>query len=367
MKKIYIIVFLILGAIYSQEYVSLSNGYVGIVVDKSTGQFAIGDMSSRGVIEGYPNDPAYTHFCLKFNESFYCNDTTIGDEHFIIRDSAQVVENTISMVWNVGTNRVWEKFYTLEDDSLTGFIYIEYVFYNDHPSESAIVGFTEYMDIRIGDNDDPTIVLPAQILEIERKFVDFQVPAYWTFFEDYEDTNSFLGQGVPFGREEIYVDAVIFSDVEYIDTITWDYMALARTIDDLAIFMRWNTRVVNPYELYVMGHYYGLGYPDASIQEMLEKLVPSKFILGAPFPNPTNGVTSIKIEILDYNQDIDIEIIDIQGRLVDKIYSGSLKPGTYYYRWDLKDHTGQDVPSGIYYFRVHSNPGVNCRPVIIVR
>ncbi|MCD6595815.1 hypothetical protein J7L68_09120 [bacterium] len=367
MTKFTVIIIFISIIVFAQELVSMSNGDVGIVVDKVTGQFAIGDVSGNPVINGYPNDPYNTHFCVKFNGIYYSNESGIGDGTFSLRDSAQQIENTISIQFNIGANRVWEKFYTLDEPDLSGFIYIEYVFYNDDPLDSAIIGFSEYMDILIGDNPAPTTVIPGEIIRRERKFVDSIMPAYWTFFSDYGDTDSFLGQGVPIGRDEIYADMVIFSNTDSIYDATWDYVALVDSIIDLATFMRWNTEIINPYGIYIVGHYYGLGYPNAEIDDVLKKLTPARYIIDSPYPNPTNGAAKIGIEVLDYPQNIIVDVFGISGRQVAHIYDGNLDVGKHSFNWNLKDSYGKDIQSGIYYFVISSGPSKNCRPVLVVK
>ena len=367
MKKILISVFFIFGFIFAQELVSMSNGRVGIFVDRANGQFAIGDVSGNPVVRGYPNDPHYTHFCVRFNDIYYSNESSIGDATLSLRDSAQQIENTISIQFSLGSNRVWEKFYTLDESDVSGFIYIEYVFYNDNPTDSAIVGFSEYMDILVGDNPAPTIVVPGDIIRRERKFISAIMPAYWTFFSDYGDTNSFLAQGVPFGRDELYADMVVFSNADSIHDATWDYVALTDSIIDLATFLRWNTEIVNPYGIYIVGHYYGLGYPNAEIEDVLKKLTPARYIIDSPYPNPTNGATNIEIEILDHTQNISLDIFDISGRHIAHLFDGNLAIGKHQFNWDLKDFYGKDVQSGIYYFVVSSGLSKNSRPIAVVR
>ena len=295
---------------------------------------------------------------VKVNGEVFSNEPFLSSSPMIIRDSAQVVENTISMVWYIGESRVWEKFYTLDEDSIRKFIYIEMVFYNADPVSTATVGFLQFLDIKIGDNDNPTVLIPGETFQgIERRFILSQMPAYWTLFSDYGDTNSFLGQGVPIGRDEIYADLLIFSDVSYIDTVHWDYVALVRPVDDLGMLIRWNEQDVEAYEFYIVGYYYGLGYPDAEIREIAQKLHPAKLIIGSPYPNPTNGGTSIKVQVLDYPQNISADIFALDGRFVKNIYKGKAEVGEHNLHWDLTDDSGKPVNSGVYVVRVSYGKG----------
>ncbi len=352
-----------------QSFATLSNGEVGVVVNKATGQFAIGDMTMRPVIDGYPNDPSHTHFCVTVDGEVFSNVPSLSVSPMVIMDSAQVIENTISMVWSIGENRVWEKFYTLDEDSIRKFIYIEYVFYNANPSTSATVGFLQYADIKIDDNDNPTVVIPGEIFHgTEREFAAENMPAYWTFFSNYGDSNSFLGQGVPFGRDEIYADFLVFSDVANLDSVHWNYTTSSQPVDDLAMIIRWDEQTVEAYDFYIVGYYYGLGYPDAEIREIAQKLVPTKLVIGSPYPNPTNGGASVKISVLDNPQKVRVEVVDLTGKRVKTLHSGVMQPGKHVVRWDLTDDSGKMVDSGVYLLKIsYSLTGVITRKITVVR
>jgi len=367
MKKI-LIIFLLFTALMAQDYVSYTNGIVGIVVDKGNGQFAIGKIEGGGVslIEGYPDDPHYTRLCVKVEDMFFCNEPGIGDEILMLRDSAEVHDNTVSIEWNLGANRVWEKFTTIDEDSLRGFFHIEYLFYNDSP-DSVIAGFSEYMNIVVDDCQAPTIVVPGEIIDTEIRYIGEHIPAYCTFFSDYGDSNSHIAQLIPFGREELYMDMLILSDVEYLHPITWEYMPITRPIDNLATFLRWSERTIAPFEFYVTAHYYGIGYPDAGIGNEPLKIAPMNMIIGAPYPNPTNGAVSFKLDIFDFAQEIEIDILDISGRTVRKIHSGKMMPETYYFKWNLKDTYGHDVEAGVYLLTYSTVFEKFSRKVIVVR
>ena len=367
-RPIYPLVFTLFftSILLSQDLISITNGQVAVVVDKVTGQFAIGSSDGVPLIDGYPTDPHHTHICLRMQGHSYSNETGLAEYDFVLRDSAEIYDNTISIVWNVGVRRLWEKFYTLDEDSLRGFIYIEYIFYNDAP-DSIYAGMLEYMDVKIGDNDAPTIEVPGEIVDNETSYQYTLVPAYWTFYENYEDTLSNVAWGVPFGTEDIYVDMVSFSDVEYVGEVTWDFMGFGRAINDLATLMRWDELPIEPYAFYRTGHYYGLGYPNVSVEEVLHKLNPSNLIFGAPYPNPTNGAVKIDIEIIDHPQNVELDIFSIDGKLVRTLCSGSCDVGKHTFRWNLCDTYEKSVSSGVYVVKLLSGRTVWNRSIVVVK
>lgn len=357
---------LLVCALFAQEVILISNDNVAVAVDRTSGQFAIGTTDGTPLTYGYPDDPHYTHLSLLVGDETYSNKPGLADYDLTLRDSAAIYDNTISIVWNAGPRRVWEKFYTLDEDSLRGFIYIEYIFYNDTP-ESLFVGLLEYMDIQVGENNAPTVELPDETLEYEMSFSSVNVPSYWIFYEDYDDTLSACAWGVPFGREDIYVDDVVFSDVEYISDATWNFSVSGRPVTDLATLLRWDMMLVSSYGWYCTGHYYGLGYPGVGIEETLQHLKPTTISFGAPYPNPTNGAVSITIEILNRPQNIGLNIISIDGKQIKSLKDGVCDVGKHTFRWDLTDECGNPAPSGMYVMSITAGRNLWSYRIAVVR
>jgi hypothetical protein len=82
-----------------------------------------------------------------------------------------------------------------------------------------------------------------------------------------------------------------------------------------------------------------------------ESTIPGAFSLGQNFPNPFNPETSIKVN-LEKTGNVDLVVYDIIGRKVATIYSGVLAAGAHEFRWAGKSDNGQNVASGIYFYRL---------------
>ncbi len=368
MRKILPVVFLYVFVCFAIETVSFSNGVVAVVLDAASGKFTMGDLERGGtaLIKGFPDTPAYTRFCVRYNGTPICNDSVPGVEFFTLRDSADITDNVLSIEFNLRGNRMWEKFYNDPDiDSLDGFFFIEYTYYHDI-IDSALVGISYFADIQIGNNTNPIILIPGESVLFERRFVGSDVPVYWKFFETAADTSSALGMGVSFGRPELCPDFLVFSDLALIQNTTWEHTGVGRPISDLAVFMRWEEQWMQRYDFYIVSHLYGKGYPYAGINES-RKVLPTHMILGAPYPNPTNGGTSIKVNVLTGAQDIDVDVYDIHGKFVKNLHTGTLEVDEHYFRWNLEDEYGAPVPSGVYLFRVSTGRGTYSRQVMVVR
>ncbi|MFO7888999.1 MAG: putative Ig domain-containing protein [bacterium] len=76
--------------------------------------------------------------------------------------------------------------------------------------------------------------------------------------------------------------------------------------------------------------------------------VPTSYSLLPIFPNPFNPQTHIKIGLPEETY-VTIYIYDINGRIIEKIYEGTLEPGYHNFVWNAVDK-----PSGTYFIKVQS-------------
>ena len=104
---------------------------------------------------------------------------------------------------------------------------------------------------------------------------------------------------------------------------------------------------------------WALGYDDMSSLESLtsainvhwldlengQRVIPSQISLST-FPNPFNPSTTIKFE-LPYSIGINLNIFDINGKLIDNILSGYFEKGKHSYKWS-PSVKHDNLPSGMY-------------------
>ena len=68
-------------------------------------------------------------------------------------------------------------------------------------------------------------------------------------------------------------------------------------------------------------------------------------------PNPFNPNTVIKFEILEDSR-IKLEVFNITGQKIKQLVDDDLRPGIYSVTWNGQDNNGQEVGSGIYFYRL---------------
>jgi len=80
------------------------------------------------------------------------------------------------------------------------------------------------------------------------------------------------------------------------------------------------------------------------------------FEAGAPYPNPFNPSTSIRLHVPVVNGSSDLELVvyNIQGRKVRTLHSGPISGGWHTMVWDGRDNTGRNQASGMYFMRAKS-------------
>jgi len=86
----------------------------------------------------------------------------------------------------------------------------------------------------------------------------------------------------------------------------------------------------------------------------MEEVLPKDFTLMGNYPNPFNPDTQIRIEI-PVHADLTIVISDILGREINRLGNQVYSAGMHSFSWDGKHSSGNQVPSGIYFYEVIAN------------
>lgn len=84
-------------------------------------------------------------------------------------------------------------------------------------------------------------------------------------------------------------------------------------------------------------------------------------------PNPFHDRTSISFGLATPASNVEAEVIDVNGRMVRRLYSGTLSAGAQHLTWDGMDERGQPCPGGIYFARVRIGPELRSTILVLVR
>jgi len=89
------------------------------------------------------------------------------------------------------------------------------------------------------------------------------------------------------------------------------------------------------------------GKPPTAIETQDKRLLIRSAELQG-FPNPFNGSINLNVRIYS-RQVVNLDVYDIQGRLIQKIYSGILDLGPHRFVWNANNAAESKVSSGIYF------------------
>jgi len=83
-------------------------------------------------------------------------------------------------------------------------------------------------------------------------------------------------------------------------------------------------------------------------------------------PNPFNPSTVISFT-LPKEEHVRLEIYDIRGRVVRRLFDGVMEAGFKELLWDGRDDSGREVSSGIYFYYLKTEKGVLSRKMVLLR
>ncbi|NOT35127.1 MAG: T9SS type A sorting domain-containing protein [Candidatus Eisenbacteria bacterium] len=81
--------------------------------------------------------------------------------------------------------------------------------------------------------------------------------------------------------------------------------------------------------------------------------LPLAFALGASEPNPAGDGTVIRFAV-PRREHVQIDVVDIQGRLVRRLVDGGFEAGYQSVRWDRKDQNSHRLGAGVYFYRMRA-------------
>jgi Mg-chelatase subunit ChlD len=110
---------------------------------------------------------------------------------------------------------------------------------------------------------------------------------------------------------------------------------------------------------------------EAIMKLFLGKPVPQENALLQNYPNPFNAETWIPYQ-LSKGAEVTVEIYDVSGRLIRRLYAGIKEPGFYKdrdtaLRWEGRNLNGEVVSSGVYFYHIKAGSFTATRKMVIVR
>ena len=95
-------------------------------------------------------------------------------------------------------------------------------------------------------------------------------------------------------------------------------------------------------------------------------LVPVGIEIGPAYPNPFNPVTSMDLTV-PFAGSVRISVIDILGREVALLQSGTMVPGHYRVSWNGRTGSGRSVASGTYFVLMEHAAGSSIQKLLLLK
>jgi len=94
--------------------------------------------------------------------------------------------------------------------------------------------------------------------------------------------------------------------------------------------------------------------------------LPQVFDLRQNYPNPFNPTTVIEYALPKSSQ-VKIQIYNVLGQRVRNLVDERQEPGYKMINWDGKDDQGNEVSSGIYFYRIVAGDFVKCKKMTLLQ
>jgi hypothetical protein len=95
--------------------------------------------------------------------------------------------------------------------------------------------------------------------------------------------------------------------------------------------------------------------------------IPTRAALYQNVPNPFNPTTTIRYDVPAAGAIVDLAIYDVAGRLVKRLAAGFQQPGAKTAVWDGRNDRGQEVASGVYFYRLRAGAFVGTRKMVLLK
>ena len=105
--------------------------------------------------------------------------------------------------------------------------------------------------------------------------------------------------------------------------------------------------------------------PETGVREVGEtETAPEGFALLQNYPNPFNPITNIKF-MLPEPAWVKVEIYNILGKKIVTLVDEKLSTGHKIVEWDGKDNQGNEVSTGIYFYRLRAGDFTQTRKMVL--
>jgi hypothetical protein len=102
------------------------------------------------------------------------------------------------------------------------------------------------------------------------------------------------------------------------------------------------------------------------VESQPEVILPSAFTLSQNYPNPFNATTVI-LYSLQKNANVKLVIYNLRGQKVKTLVDEQKPAGEYQITWDGKNDSGEEVASGVYFYKLSAGEFSETKKMVLLR
>ncbi|MFH2035978.1 MAG: T9SS type A sorting domain-containing protein [Candidatus Zixiibacteriota bacterium] len=134
-------------------------------------------------------------------------------------------------------------------------------------------------------------------------------------------------------------------------------------IDDFAIAAIVDDQSVNSGIVFIYAGYNGT---PTDINESDDNIILENYYLKQNYPNPFNPTTTIEFE-LTRKSNVELTVYDILGRKVANLINQQMPVGSHTINWYGRNQNGDNVASGIYFYKIKTDQFSDTKKMVLVR
>jgi len=102
------------------------------------------------------------------------------------------------------------------------------------------------------------------------------------------------------------------------------------------------------------------------VEDHLGGTLPDRYALGQNYPNPFNPTTTIGFALPRASR-VTLDVYDVSGRVVTRLFNGTLPAGSHQVQWHGMDMSGDAVGSGVYFYRLQADDFTQTQKMLLLR
>jgi len=109
-----------------------------------------------------------------------------------------------------------------------------------------------------------------------------------------------------------------------------------------------------------------IGSASTPVLEEDSDNLPNGYSLAQNYPNPFNSSTAIEYALPQHSS-VRLTVFNILGQLIKEYRFENQRAGVHIFKWDGRDESGFNVPSGIYFYRIEAGNFIESKKMCLIK